>query len=96
LHRRHYRCRGLIVPSRNPNAILSPTEFASLRRVANGLGNNIPVEHKDVLLAMGLVQFDDLGRLALTETGARRFERDASTAWRGPTAANPFDRAGND
>jgi len=78
----------------NPREGLSSTEFASLRQIAKGLGHDIPAQHRDVLLAVGLAQFDYVGRLTLTEVGARRFEPPSPPARRRP--ARPAPRAAGD
>jgi len=67
---------------RSPDAALSPNEFGSLRRLATGVGDEIPMSHKTVLLQMHLAQVDNLGRLVLTDAGRQRFWRDNPTAWR--------------
>ena len=72
-----------------PDATLSPTEFASLRRVSNGLVNTVSSEHKDVLLAMGLV-FEGLDGLEVTAVGRRRLER-SPRPWRGVAKSNLLD-----
>ena len=58
----------------SPSTALSPGEFASLRRVAKGLGHTISDENKKALLAMGLA-FDGIEGLEATELGRRRVER---------------------
>jgi hypothetical protein len=68
--------------NRSSNATLSPTEFASLRRVANGLVNTVPREHKDTLFAMELVQYAGLDGVVLSDIGWRRLEREDPKAWR--------------
>jgi hypothetical protein len=68
--------------NRSSNAILSPTEFASLRRVANGLVNTVPREHKDTLLAMELVQYAGLDGVVLSDIGWRRLAREDPKASR--------------
>jgi len=70
---------------------LSPTEFASLRRVASGLLNTVPSEHKDTLLAMELVQFDGLDGVMLSDLGWRRLEREDPKVRRRAPASNRFD-----
>jgi hypothetical protein len=67
---------------RSPDAALSPNEFGSLRSLATGVGHEIPMAHKEVLLRMRLAQVDNLGRLVLTDAGRLRFWRDNPTAWR--------------
>jgi hypothetical protein len=57
---------------RSPDAALSPWEAASLRLVANDLGNHIPTDHRDLLIRMQLAQVDDLGGLVLTDAGRQR------------------------
>jgi hypothetical protein len=68
--------------NRSSNAALSPTEFASLRHVANGLVNTVPREHKDILFAMELVQYAGLDGMVLSDIGWRRLEREDPKAWR--------------
>jgi hypothetical protein len=66
---------------RSPDTALSPIAFGSLRRLATGVGIEIPMEHKDLLLRMQLVQVDNMGRLALTDAGRRQFWRDNPLSW---------------
>jgi len=68
--------------NRSSNATLSPTEFASLRHVANGLVNTVPREHRDTLFAMDLVQYVGFDGVALSDVGWRRLEREDPKAWR--------------
>jgi hypothetical protein len=70
---------------------LSPTEFASLRQIANGLSKAVSREHIDTLLDMELVHFG-LSGLAVSDRGRQRLEREDPEAWRGAPASNPFDR----
>ena len=56
---------------RSPNAPLSPTELAALRRVANGLVD-LSGSHRTLLLSMGLVSVTLQGSLALTDAGRAR------------------------
>jgi hypothetical protein len=58
----------------SPSTALNPAEYASLRRVAKGLGHTISNENKITLLAMGLA-FDGIEGLEATELGRRRVER---------------------
>jgi len=76
----------------NTNATLSPTEFASLRHVANGLISTVPKEHRNLLIAMRLACFDGRQGLVLTDLGWHRLERADPTAWRGTASINPFSR----
>jgi hypothetical protein len=47
--------RTISVPNHgSPSTALNPAEYASLRRVAKGLGHTISNENKIALLAMGL------------------------------------------
>jgi hypothetical protein len=71
---------------------LSPTEFASLRQIANGLSKTVSREHIDTLIDMELVHFG-LSGLAVTDRGQLRLEREDPEAWRGAPATNPFDRS---
>jgi hypothetical protein len=68
--------------NQSANGTLSPTEFASLRHVANGLVNTVPREHKDTLFAMELVQYAGLDGVVLSDIGWRRLEREDPKAWR--------------
>lgn len=77
---------------RSPYAALSPTEFASLRRVANGLINTVPREHHDLFLNMGLAQLDGLDGLALTAHGQLRLEWEDRYPRRVAPAPNQGDR----
>jgi hypothetical protein len=77
---------------RNANATLRPTEFASLRRVYNGLVKTVPSPHRDLFITMGLVTADDFGGLVVTEVGQRRLQCEGRTPWRGTPASNLFDR----
>ena len=58
----------------SPSTALSPGEYASLRRVAKGLGHTISNENKMALLAMGLA-LDGIDGVEVTELGRRRVER---------------------
>jgi hypothetical protein len=60
---------------RSSNAPLSPSEFASLRRLRSDPSREIPDGHRHVLLSMGLVAVagDDL---ILTEAGSQRLEHE--------------------
>jgi hypothetical protein len=58
-----------------PEGNLSPSELASLRLVASGLGFNIPSLHKEKLRSMRLVTIDRPGFLILTEEGVRELDR---------------------
>jgi hypothetical protein len=68
--------------NRSPSAGLSPAELSALRRLAGGLSNFVPKEHRDLLLSMGLISVNNAGRVMLTEEGRRRLgekgERDAA------------------
>ena len=64
------------MPSRMPNAMLSPNEFESLRYVASGAGNRISPARRNMLVDMGLVRMDPSGALALTEAGEWRLDRE--------------------
>jgi len=67
-----------VVPSRMPEALLSPNEIESLRCVASGLGERISPVRRNMLVDMGLVRMDSSGVLALTEAGASRLDQEAS------------------
>ena len=74
------------------NATLSPTEFASLRHLANGLISTVPNDHRNLLIAMRLACFDGRQGLVLTDLGWHRLERADSTAWRGAASINQLSR----
>ena len=76
---------------RNPNATLSPTELASLRRVYSGLINTVPSEHLDLFLTMTLAAVDDKRGLVMTEIGERRLRSEGKVSWRGTPASNLLD-----
>jgi hypothetical protein len=76
---------------RNPNATLSPTELASLRRVSIGLINTVPSEHRDLFIVMTLAAVDDSGALVVTEIGERRLQSEGRAPWRGTPASNLLD-----
>jgi hypothetical protein len=76
---------------RNPNATLSPTELASLRRVSIGLINTVPSEHRDLFIVMTLAAVDDSGGLVVTEIGERRLQSEGRAPWRGTPASNLLD-----
>jgi hypothetical protein len=83
--------------NRNAKAPLSPTEFSSLRHVANGLVRAVPREHKDTLFAMALLHIAEPDGVvsAISDGGAlsakipgrgARFRRDTRSnrpAWIG-------------
>jgi hypothetical protein len=79
---------------RSTNATLSPTEFASLRRMANGSTSTIPSAHRNLLISMRLACFDGLAGLVLTELGWQRLECKDVKAWDGGSAppADPTAR----
>ena len=56
---------------RSPNAPLSPTELAALRRVASGLVE-LSSGHRTLLLSMGLIGVTLQGSLAVTDAGRAR------------------------
>jgi len=58
----------------NTNATLSPTEFASLRHVANGLVSTVPIDHVNLLIAMRLACFDGRQGLVITDLGWHQLE----------------------
>ena len=74
---------------RSTNATLSPTEFASLRQMANGSAGPIPSAHRNLLISMRLACFDGLAGLVLTELGRQRLECRDLKAWGGGSAAPP-------
>jgi hypothetical protein len=74
---------------RSTNATLSLTEFASLRRMANGSASTIPSAHRNLLISMRLVCFDGLAGLVLTELGRQRLECRDLKAWDGGCAPPP-------
>jgi hypothetical protein len=59
-------------------AALSPAEQRSFHRVAYGLGSAVSIDHRTMLVDMGLVYVDDIGLLALTEAGWQRYERESA------------------
>ena len=64
--------RPIVMHHLNTSANLSPTEFASLRHVANGLINTVPNDHRNLLIAMRLACFDGRRGLVLTDLGWRQ------------------------
>jgi hypothetical protein len=76
---------------RNPNATLSPTELASLRRIYSGLINTVPSEHRDLFIIMTLAAVDDSGGLVVTEVGERRLQSEGRAPWRGTPISNLLD-----
>jgi hypothetical protein len=74
---------------RSTNATLSPTEFASLQRMANGSAGTISSAHRNLLISMRLVCFDGLAGLVLTELGRQRLECRDLKAWGGGSASSP-------
>jgi len=76
---------------RNPNATLSPTELASLRRVSIGLIHTVPSAHRDLFIIMRLATVDDIGGLVVTEVGKRRLRSEGRVPWRGTPASNLLD-----
>jgi hypothetical protein len=59
----------------NRDAGLSPTELASLRLIASGLGFKVPSLHKEKLQSLRLVTTDRPGFLILTDEGVRQLDR---------------------
>jgi hypothetical protein len=76
----------------NTSTNLSPTEFASLRHVANGLINTVPNDHRNLLIAMRLACFDGRRGLVLTDLGWRHLERADPATWRPAPPVNSFPR----
>jgi hypothetical protein len=76
----------------NTSANLSPTEFASLRHVANGLIGTVPKEHRNLLIAMRLACFDGRRGLVLTDLGWNQLERADPTTWRAVPPLPSFSR----
>jgi hypothetical protein len=65
-------------------------EVASLRRVANGLTNEIPDAHTTVLTAMMLIERVGASGLVRTDIGRQRLECEGSRPQRGVEARQPF------
>jgi hypothetical protein len=57
---------------------LSPAGQLSFQRVAYGLGSAVSIDHRTMLIDMGLAYVDDIGLLALTEAGWQRYERESA------------------
>ena len=78
---------------RNPHAAMSALEVNALRRVQDGSADLIPQQDRDLLMRMGLVKLNGLGRMKLTEAGRQRLAAERTRA-AGPTAqaTNPFVR----
>jgi hypothetical protein len=64
------------VPSRMPNAPLSPSELEALRNIASGCSVRISSDRRNMLVGMGLVEIDPSGRLSLTDAGRLRIARE--------------------
>ena len=57
---------------RSPDAAMSLYELHALRRVSEGMPEDIEPAHKDLLLRMGLAKINGRGALEITEQGKRR------------------------
>ena len=66
------KLEGAFQMNRSPRAALSPAELSALRRLAGGLSNFVPKQHRRLLLSMGLIQVNEAGRETLTEEGLLR------------------------
>ena len=77
---------------RSPDAALSSAEVNALRRVANGLANFLSVEHRDVLVSMGLIGVTLNGRFVLTEEGKQRLTEEMAARPTRAQTSNPSER----
>jgi hypothetical protein len=82
----------LVMHHLNTSGNLSPTEFASLRHVANGLINTVPNDHRNLLIAMRLACFDGRRGLVLTDLGWRQLERADPATWCAVPPMSSFSR----
>jgi hypothetical protein len=79
---------------RSSDAALSTAEVNSLRRVASGLANFLPTDHRLLLTAMGLVATNGSGRLVLTQEGKQRLAEEIAGQPSVTEPTIPLDRPG--